>query len=157
MNRIKTFAGALVMVASVGALASFAAPSFGAANTVELGHANVKGKQETVLTNRKGMTLYYFTKDKPNKIACTGHCAAAWPPLLQRSGKPTGPAVIARYLSVVHGKNGPQVEYKGHPLYTFVKDHHPGQATGQGIGGVWYVAVPGMSAAKSDPSASGWH
>jgi predicted lipoprotein with Yx(FWY)xxD motif len=32
-----------------------------------------------------------------------------------------------------------QVMYNGHLLYTFVGDTKPGDATGQGLGGIWFV------------------
>ena len=37
----------------------------------------------TVLASSRGLTLYYYTEDKPGsgKSACTGSCASAWPPL----------------------------------------------------------------------------
>ena len=36
-----------------------------------------------VLASSRGLTLYYYAEDKPGsgKSACTGSCAAAWPPL----------------------------------------------------------------------------
>src|SRR5438045_3388992 len=40
-------------------------------------------KAGMVLAGGKGLTLYYYTEDKPGsgKSVCTGACAAAWPPL----------------------------------------------------------------------------
>ena len=32
-----------------------------------------------------------------------------------------------------------QVSFDGMPLYTFAGDSRPGQANGQGIGGVWFA------------------
>ena len=36
-----------------------------------------------VLVNGRGGTLYLFEKDKHGKSACSGKCAAFWPPLIQ--------------------------------------------------------------------------
>jgi predicted lipoprotein with Yx(FWY)xxD motif len=39
-----------------------------------------------------------------------------------------------------------QVTYAGWPLYSFIYDANPGDATGQGLnnlGGLWYVLSPG--------------
>jgi predicted lipoprotein with Yx(FWY)xxD motif len=38
-----------------------------------------------MLTNAKGLTLYWFVPDTATKSACYGTCAAYWPPV-------TGPA-----------------------------------------------------------------
>jgi predicted lipoprotein with Yx(FWY)xxD motif len=35
-----------------------------------------------------------------------------------------------------------QVMYNGHLLYTFVGDSKPGDAAGQGLGGIWFVLSP---------------
>ena len=35
-----------------------------------------------------------------------------------------------------------QVSYNGHLLYTFVGDKAPGDAVGQGLGGIWFVLSP---------------
>src|ERR1700749_3094160 len=36
----------------------------------------------TILGNHQGRTLYLFKADMGTKSACTGACAAAWPPLV---------------------------------------------------------------------------
>jgi predicted lipoprotein with Yx(FWY)xxD motif len=128
--------------------------------TVSTGQADVKGKTETVLVNAKGLTLYYDTHDSPGKATCTGGCAKFWPPLLVH-GSFSAPASLKAGLKVFQGANGPQLEYYGHPLYTFSGDTKPGQANGQGIAGIWYVATPelGHTSASSAPassSGSGW-
>ena len=38
-------------------------------STLQTAQATVNGKAETILTNAKGMTLYYFTPDAPTKLA----------------------------------------------------------------------------------------
>lgn len=116
---------------------------------VRSGQASVSGKQETVLTTASGMTLYYFTPDSATKIACTGSCATIWPPLLLASGSPTGSAGVTGKLSVLQGPNGRQVLYNGHPLYTFSGDSQPGQANGEGLKGIWFVATPSLGAPSS--------
>ena len=54
----------------------------------------------TVLASSRGLTLYYYTEDKPHsgKSACTGRCATAWPPLTAPVKAPAGrpPARQAR-------------------------------------------------------------
>ena len=120
-----------------------------AATTVETGQAQVKGSTETVLTNGHGMTLYYSTHDGAKHDKCTGKCAKYWPALLLSSGNPTGPDSIQSDLGVFDGANGRQVTYKGHPLYTFVRDQKPGEAKGEGVAGHWHVATPSLQAIGS--------
>lgn len=119
--------------------------------------ATVAGKSETILTNAKGFTLYYFTKDTPTTVACTGGCATAWPPLLASgSGTPTSATTLPGTLSVVTGADGAQVEYQGHPLYTFASDTAAGQTSGEGVGGVWHVATSDLQASGSSSVGSGY-
>jgi predicted lipoprotein with Yx(FWY)xxD motif len=114
---------------------------------VRVATVTVKGKSETVLANAQGMTLYYFTPDSATNIACTGGCAQAWPPLIFKgSGSPEGDAPLSGKLSTVNGANGVQVDYNGHPLYTYSGDTAPGQANGQGLFGKWFVATPSLAA-----------
>ncbi|HEX6481696.1 MAG TPA: hypothetical protein VF043_22870 [Ktedonobacteraceae bacterium] len=118
-----------------------------ASYVVRVATVSVKGKSETVLTDPQGMTLYYFTPDTSAKIACTGGCAQAWPPLaFKGSGTPAGDAPLSGKLTVVSGANGTQIEYNGHPLYTYSGDTAAGQTNGQGLFGKWFVCTPGLAA-----------
>jgi len=55
-------------------------------------------------------------------------------------------SILFGELSAVGDANGHQGFYNGHLLYTFVKDAAPGQITGQGVGGKWFVATPTLTA-----------
>jgi predicted lipoprotein with Yx(FWY)xxD motif len=106
----------------------------------------IKGQSQTVLTNAKGLTLYYFTPDSATQSACSGQCAQNWPSLFfTGSGSPTSSTTLAGKLSVLMDVNGSQVEYNGHLLYTFAGDTAPGQTNGQGLFGKWFVATPDLS------------
>jgi predicted lipoprotein with Yx(FWY)xxD motif len=110
---------------------------------IQTATATVNGKSETILTNAQGMTLYYRTTDMPPTTVCSGGCASAWPPLLvSGSSTPTSTTSLSGKLSVQADANGNQVEYNGHPLYTFSGDTAPGQTTGEGFGGIWHVVTP---------------
>lgn len=93
----------------------------------------------SVLTNARGYTLYWFAPDTPSKSACYGTCAAYWPPV---TGRPvSGPGVTGKLGAIRRVGGTTQVTYDGHPLYTYVGDSAPGQATGNDInlnGGFWY-------------------
>jgi len=117
------------------------------APVIKTATATVKGASQTILTNAQGMTLYYFTPDTATSAACTAGCATSWPPLLfQGSGTPTSASSLPSTLSAVSDGNGTQVEYNGHPLYTFSGDTAPGQTNGEGVLGKWFVATASLSA-----------
>jgi predicted lipoprotein with Yx(FWY)xxD motif len=92
-----------------------------------------------VLTNAKGLTLYWFAPDSPAASRCTGSCAAYWPPV---TGTPkAGPDVTGKLGTIKRPGGGLQATYDSHPLYTYIGDSAPGQAKGNKIdlnGGYWY-------------------
>lgn len=119
-----------------------------ASYAVRLATAMVKGKAETILATPLGLTLYYFTPDTATKVACSGGCAKAWPPLaFTGSGTPLGDASLSGTLSVLNGTNGNQVQYNGHLLYTYSGDTAPSQTNGAGLFGKWFVCTPSLAAA----------
>ena len=122
------------------------APTPTPAPVMKTATAAVAGKSETILTDAKGMTLYYYAPDKgAGKVTCTGACLQAWPPLLLPSGvtQPTAASGINGTLGLLASPNGgQQVTYNGWPLYTWVKDTAPGMTTGENVGGKWFVATP---------------
>src|SRR5689334_9379180 len=127
----------------------------GSSAVIQTATVTVKRQSQMVLTNAQGMTLYYFTADSATQSACSGSCAQMWPPLLfAGSGGPTGPTSLTGKLSVQTDANGSQVEYNGHPLYTFSGDTAPGQTNGEGITGMWFVATPNL-AVQGGGSTSG--
>jgi predicted lipoprotein with Yx(FWY)xxD motif len=102
----------------------------------------VNGVSESVLTNTQGWTLYYRTSDAPPSTVCSAGCASAWPPLvISGSSSPTSAASLPGKLTIVADANGNQIEYNGHPLYTYSGDTGPGQTNGEGVGGVWHVVT----------------
>ncbi len=62
-------------------------------------------------------------------------CAEYWPPALAAAGaQPSGDIGL---VTLEDGRK--QWAYKNMPLYTYVKDKAPGDATGEGAEGEWYV------------------
>ncbi len=115
----------------------------------------VSGQAKTVLANTAGMTLYYFTPDTATTSACVNACAHAWPPLTTTGSSVTGSG-FSGALTTLNDANGDQVLYNGHPLYTYASDHAQTDASGEGVGGKWHVAFPGLaaSAGTTAPAAS---
>ncbi|HET7264918.1 MAG TPA: hypothetical protein VFL28_09615 [bacterium] len=147
-------AGAVLLAAALGVAA------FGAGYTVDTAAITVKGMSATVLTDEKGMTLYYVSSDTPSTSSCTGGCAQIWPPMLSTS-TPTSGNKLPGKLSVVKTANGEQVAYNGHLLYRYSGDTAPHQANGQGIAGKWWVAkvdlkMGAAGPAPSKPTSSGY-
>jgi predicted lipoprotein with Yx(FWY)xxD motif len=124
-------------------------PNTGGTSTsvIQTTTVTIKGQSQTVLTNSKGLTLYYLTRDTATQSTCSGQCAQNWPPLFfSGSGAPTSSANLSGKLSVLQDVNGSQVEYNGHLLYAFAGDKAAGQTNGQGLFGKWFVATPDLSA-----------
>ncbi len=92
-----------------------------------------------VLANAKGLTLYWFAPDTATASRCSGSCAAYWPPV---KGPATAGSGVTGRLGVIRRPDGSvQATYNGHPLYTYLGDSHPGQATGNNLnlnGGRWH-------------------
>jgi len=93
-----------------------------------------------LLTNSKGLTLYWFAPDSATSSTCYGTCAAYWPPVL---GSPSaGPGVTGRLGTIIRTGGALQATYDGHPLYTYVGDSSPGQDSGNNLdinGGLWHI------------------
>ncbi len=124
------------------------APATGTAPIYEVSTGTVSGLG-TVLVAGNGFTLYMFAPDKDSGIStCYEACATAWPPLiLSGTDAPVyGHGVNPDLLGTTKRTDGTvQVTYNGWPLYLWVSDSEPGQATGQAInnnGGLWYVLSP---------------
>jgi predicted lipoprotein with Yx(FWY)xxD motif len=104
-----------------------------------------------VLVDGQGFTLYVFAPDKHSGSSrCYGRCAQAWPPLVLPNGvskAPAGRGVRRGLLGTTKRTDGTvEVTFNKWPLYTWVVDSTPGEATGQDInnlGGKWYVITPG--------------
>ena len=94
------------------------------------------------LVDDKGMTLYTFKNDTSGASNCTGNCATLWPPLSAQVA-PTGDTGVTGTFALITRADGTmQVTYNGMPLYYYSGDKAAGDTTGQGVGGVWAVAVP---------------
>jgi predicted lipoprotein with Yx(FWY)xxD motif len=89
-----------------------------------------------VWTNDKGMTLYTFDKDEKGKSNCYDQCAKNWPPFAAAAD-----AKAEDDWTIVDRTDGTKMwAYDDKPLYTWVKDAKPGDATGDMVGGVWHAA-----------------
>lgn len=116
---------------SLAALALAASPGYaeGPGKTMETS----AGK---VYADEKGMTLYVFDKDEPNKSNCYDNCAKAWPPYIAAADAKT-----EGEWTIVERSDGTKMwAYEGKPLYTYAEDKKAGDVTGDGKGDVWHIA-----------------
>jgi predicted lipoprotein with Yx(FWY)xxD motif len=93
----------------------------------------------TVLANAKGFTLYSFAPDTPTASKCYGSCAAYWPPVTGTTA--AGQGLPGKVTTITRTDGTHQLTYNGHPLYTYIGDTAPGQATGNNLnlnGGLWH-------------------
>jgi predicted lipoprotein with Yx(FWY)xxD motif len=114
-------------------------------------------KLGVVLVNSRGLTLYMFKPDHQKRVTCKRSCAAAWPPLKVKQGhRPTAGGAAKQSLlgSDKNPGGGRVVTYNRWPLYRYIGDSKPGQATGQATnlnGGLWYVLSPSGQIIKKKP------
>lgn len=121
------------MKRSLIAAALFAAfTSQAAAETLVVVDTSLGG---VVAAANNGMTLYTFRNDASGVSNCYDSCADAWPPF-------TAGASATAYgnLSIIDRRDGTrQWTLNGQPLYFWQGDQQRGDATGDGVGGVWDV------------------
>jgi predicted lipoprotein with Yx(FWY)xxD motif len=135
-----TVLGAVLLGVAVAGAAVPSSPPAQAASAGVLKTVVIKGV--SVLTNAKGLTLYWFAPDTTTKSVCYGACAAYWPPV---PGPEKAGAGVTGTLGTIRRSNGAlQATYDGHPLYTYIGDSGPGQATGNNLdlnGGLWHEVL----------------
>ena len=132
---------AIVLAATVAGLGQAAAATHSTPTVSVAG-----SRLGQILVDSGGRTLYLFEKDRRGQSACTGACAAYWPPLLTRARPTATHGAKQSLLGVIRRSDGTrQVTYAGHPLYRFVLDTTRGQTKGQNLrdfGASWYVLSP---------------
>jgi predicted lipoprotein with Yx(FWY)xxD motif len=138
--------------AGASSAAASSAPASGASAST-LGMRTINGT--AVVTDAKGLTLYWFAPDTSTTSKCTGSCATYWPPV---TGPVTAGTGVTGTLGTITRSDGTtQATYDGHPLYTYAGDSAPGQAKGNGLnasGGLWYEMTVSGAKAAADTGTS---
>ncbi|MCL1869012.1 MAG: hypothetical protein FWF90_01190 [Promicromonosporaceae bacterium] len=109
-----------------------------------------------IVVDGKGMTVYYYSPDKPGsgKSTCTGGCAALWPAVETTSTTPKVQGVTGT-VGTITGVDGKlQVTIDKRPIYTYANDSKPGDVNGQGFGGIWWVMDPTGAEVMQMPSST---
>ena len=131
---------------SAGASAAASVPASVPASEAAGGYVLtvVQTSAGAALAGEDGKTLYTKSDDTSTASTCNGGCATAWPPFTLDSGEAAtaGDGVTGTIGSITRDDGSTQVTYNGHPVYYYSGDSASGDATGQGIGGIWYIASP---------------
>ena len=124
-------------VLATAAVVAFATVALAAPMT-----ATVTMGANKVLADSKSMVLYTYDKDTKGaaQTACTGACAGNWPPFIAAAtDKADGDWTIINGTDKDGKTAVKQWAYKGLPVYYYSKDAKAGDATGDGVGGIWHV------------------
>ncbi len=132
---------ALTLAALLGAAVALPAAARRKAKpkTVTVLKARKIGKR-TLLTTPRGFTVYYLTGDRKGE-GCAGTCLGVWPVVgAPAKGRLVGGRGVRGKIGVVRrADHRRQLTFRGKPLYTYRPDAAPGQAKGDGVGGVWFA------------------
>ncbi len=132
-----------------GGVFSIAKPNY----TVLIAQQSIAEGEEPLryLVDANGVSLYHFINDGLNESNCNGGCAEIWPPfqvhfniVLPSTLEVVLPTVLSRNDFSVANRNdelGPQLTFKGSPLYHFSQDEGiRGSILGQGgAGGTFFI------------------
>jgi predicted lipoprotein with Yx(FWY)xxD motif len=152
-NLTGALAGLLLLLAACQPSASprdSAAPSEAASEAASVAPSEAAGLELTVvetaagtsLAGRDGLTLYIQIEEEGGTIVCVDDCLTNWPPLTEPVV--AGADADGSLLGTIERPDGAtQATYNGFPLYYFAGDDAEGDANGEGLGGVWFIANPG--------------
>jgi predicted lipoprotein with Yx(FWY)xxD motif len=113
----------------------------------------------TIVVAGSGRTVYVFDKDTAagGTSSCSGACLQKWPAVAADAADPAVDGVTGKVGTITRDDGTMQVTLGGMPLYTYAGDSDPGDVTGQGVQGVWWVvAADGAevtAAPASEPAA----
>lgn len=105
-----------------------------------------------ILSDKDGRTLYFFANDAISQNTCTGGCAAIWPVFYIKDltqDKLGDGLKLEDFRTIITSSGKEQLSYKGWPLYYYAPlsggtnvQEAPGQTSGEGVNGVWFIAKP---------------
>ena len=109
------------------------------ANTIEVSSKSGIGQY---MVNAEGMSLYYTSQDEPGEpdIFIPG-VPEIWPIFYTDTIIVPPELNPALFINIMRVDSRLQTMYYGHPLYLYTGDTKPGDTNGNGIDGVWFLAV----------------
>jgi len=109
----------------------------------------------TYLSDKDGRSLYFFATDANGQASCTGGCEAVWPAFNVdnlTADKLSAGLTLSDFGTITTASAKKQLTYKGWPLYYYAPSvngantlESAGKTTGDGVGGVWFIAKPDYS------------
>jgi len=109
----------------------------------------------TYLSDKDGRSLYFFATDANGQASCTGGCEAVWPAYNVdnlTADKLGAGLTLSDFGTITTASAKKQLTYKGWPLYYYAPSvngantlESAGKTTGDGVGGVWFIAKPDYS------------
>lgn len=124
-------------------LASSTTSSAAATGTATLALATNAKIGQQILVNAAGHTVYMYVPDGTSTTSKVPAAIKANWPAVTATGTPTAASGLDQTKLAVSAQadGSQQASYGGHLLYTFIKDTAPGDANGEGLGGVWYAVL----------------
>jgi predicted lipoprotein with Yx(FWY)xxD motif len=95
-----------------------------------------------ILTDKDGMSLYFFSKDSKGTSECLDGCLSNWPVFYDENLKVNNDLDFADFGTISRSDGEMQNTYKGWPLYYFANDTQAGDTNGDNVNNVWFVAKP---------------
>lgn len=139
---MKKFNITLIIIALVASIASLALADHHAVKSA------AKEGLGTFLTDAKGMSLYWFTKDAAGTSNCDAGCLEKWPLYYRETVAPPTGVDAGDFGTITRGDGQKQTTFRGWPLYYFVMDKAAGDTKGQGVKDVWFVIDPAQFPVK---------
>ena len=111
---------------------------------------------DEVVVDAEGRTVYVFDEDQAGSgmSSCAGECAGTWPPVVSQDQQPAADGVDGALGTIERTDGTLQVTLDGRPLYLFAGDAAPGDVTGQGVDGTWFV-IGADGEKNTDPAPGG--
>ncbi|AXT60965.1 hypothetical protein D1816_11610 [Aquimarina sp. AD10] len=112
------------------------------ANAIQLKNDATFG---SIITDKDGNSLYFFSQDTKSTSNCSGGCINAWPVFYTETVTLDSGLDAADFGEITREDGAKQTTYKGWPLYFFANDNAAGDTNGDGVGSNWYIAKPDYS------------
>ena len=123
-------------------------PSTSTPSTSVAAHATLavvtNSKLGKIIVAASGKTVYLYMPDETSTTSTVpAALKSAWPAVTASGTSTVDASLDKTKLAVDPQPDGTkQVAYNGHLLYTFQGDAAPGSASGERLGGIWFVLSP---------------
>ncbi|MFD2788388.1 hypothetical protein KCTC52924_01389 [Arenibacter antarcticus] len=111
-------------------------------NSVKLA---TNGTFGSILTDSKGVSLYFFSLDTKDNSQCLDGCLNVWPVFYSEKITVDAGLELTDFKTIDRTDGSKQTTYKGWPLYYYSGDNAAGNTNGDAFNNVWYIAKPDYS------------